>query len=67
MEFLKSQFDKLLLIGLFLVVYFIPMQEIDWVQRTLDILLGAIVGLITGRALARRSDSRNGNGLNSIT
>jgi hypothetical protein len=68
MSFLKAQFDKLLLTGIILVLYLHPTGlPVEWVQRTLDIVLGALIAIISGRAFSRRSDSPNGNSLNGIT
>lgn len=68
MDFLKSQFDKLLLTSLFLTVYFAPYHKSldDWEKHIVDLVLGAIIGLSTGRLLQRKTD-KNGNGTQNIT
>jgi hypothetical protein len=69
-EFLGRHFDKLLLGGA--IVYFGQLamwhhgeQDSTFAQAMLDnqkLVLGALLGLITGRAIQRAADGKNGNG-----
>jgi hypothetical protein len=62
MDFLKQQFDKLLMTGLVLmftgvvlyVFIHIPNDKaIDWAVGSFGLMLGALLGLITGYALGK--------------
>jgi hypothetical protein len=65
-EFLKTQFDKLLLASLMLVFLVVilhlvhdtpePTKAIDWAINAFSALSGALLGLITGTRLAQRPD-----------
>lgn len=71
-DFLKSQFDKLLLIVLviFLSIYALHTAHhptdaklADWATKTSDLMTGALLTLITGgRLMQRRVDTDGGNG-----
>jgi hypothetical protein len=60
-HFWQSQFDKLLLSILFLVLLgtsvFSPTTA-EWTQRIADTAFGALIGIITGRAMARAGDRK---------
>lgn len=51
MTFWREEFDKLLLVGLVLLFGWSALHGQDYAQRTSDLVLGALLGLITGKAL----------------
>jgi hypothetical protein len=58
MNFLHDQFDKLML--LFLILVFLAVAVFhkgptDFAVRTVDVLTGALVGIITGKILSARA------------
>lgn len=62
-EMQERHFDKLLLSGLFfLLTGMAAFGQYDWAQRMGDTVLGSLLTIITGRAMQRASDGRNGNG-----
>lgn len=67
-DFLKSQLDKLLLV--FLIVYFTLFMIIlllrfpnldggtlQWIEKSVDMATGAIIGAVTTSAVIKRSDT----------
>lgn len=63
-QFLHDQFDKILLSFLILVFLAVAVFAAtpDWATRTIDVLTGALVGIITGKLMrgganAQTSDS----------
>ena len=63
LEFLRTQFDKLLL--LFMVIYFtifmmillirypnLDAGTLQWIEKSVDLVTGAIIGTVTGAAIA---------------
>lgn len=68
-EFWKAQFDKVIALSLVLgsgwiaAMFFIwdmPERAQAWSQNGFSIFTGLLAGLVTGRALQRAADARNG-------
>ena len=68
-DFIKMQFDKVLIAGL--IIYFITMQglmllhfpnidgaTLQWIEKSSDILLGALVALIIGGNKTSRGEEK---------
>jgi hypothetical protein len=65
MDFLKAQFDKLLLVGFTLVMlallalmlaYKMDTGAIAWLEKSVDMVTGSLLTLITGQFLKNKSD-----------
>lgn len=74
--FIRDNFDKLLLVFLFLcalsallhlVHHNSDMEQVHWAREVVDTILGALLGLITGHALAQRSTVVTGTGTTATT
>jgi hypothetical protein len=57
----KANFDKLLLLGLFvlililgLVIRLMGKENTEWSLQTADLLLGTLIGLVTGSTMSKR-------------
>jgi hypothetical protein len=64
-EFLRSQFDKLLLVGFatillallaLMVSYKMDSGAIAWLEKSFDMVTGSLLTLITGQLLRNKSD-----------
>lgn len=69
-DFLKSQFDKLLLsfflvlftaVVLFLFKHGADTKVLDWAANAFSSFMGALLGLITGVAIGRATASKDGD------
>ena len=71
-DFLKTHFDKLLLTGLLLTLFFATihtlhhgndMSVISWLENTVGQVLAALLTLMVGSRMTQRNgDGKNGNG-----
>lgn len=56
MQFIRDHFDKLLL-GVLVLCYFLPaIKGVAFAQRTSDVVLGALITLVTGKAIAKAAE-----------
>jgi hypothetical protein len=55
LQFLKDNFDKLLLLALVECFAWPAVHGVAYAQRTNDMLLGALLGLLTGKLMASQT------------